>query len=105
MPAAPRSFRQYAQLVISEPFADGQKALMDKCPPDWVEMVKLIVDAHERRVAEYVQQKEKLRPKSRLPSPDLGTYQAPAAVRGNPVVAARSLAGIRAAITKTQEYR
>lgn len=105
MPAAPRSFRQYAQLVIREPFADGQKALMDKCPPEWVEIVQIIVDAHERRVAEHVRQKEKLRPKSRLPSPGLGNYQAPAAVLGNPVVAARSLAEIRAVINQTQEYR
>lgn len=99
----PRSSRQYAELVIAEPFPSEVKALMDRCPPEWCASVELIVASHERRVAEYVRQKEKLRPKDGQSSPRLGAYKAAETVRGDPVIAARSLAGIRASLQSTQE--
>lgn len=105
MAAAPRSSRQYAQLVIDAPFADDVRALMDKCPPEWRTTVELIVESHERRIAEYVRQKEKLRPQRLDTSLRLGNYAAAEPIRGNPVIAARSLADIRAALKPTKEVR
>jgi hypothetical protein len=105
MATAPRSSRQYAQLVIETPFADEVQALLDKCPPQWRATVELMVASHERRVAEHVRQKEKLRPQLRDMSPKLGTYTAAESARGNPVIAARSIADIRAALKPTKEVR
>lgn len=105
MAIAPRSSRQYAQLVIDTPFADESQALLDKCPPEWRATVELIVASHERRVAEHVRQKEKLRSKQRIALPELGIYTSVDAVRGNPVIAARSIADIRAALKPTKEVR
>lgn len=103
MASVPRSSRQYAQLVIDAPFDDEVRALLDKCPSEWRASVELIVASHERRVAEFVRQKEKLRPGHLTVSPAFGTYQDPAPVRGNPVVAARSMAEIRSVLKPMKE--
>lgn len=105
MTTAPRSSRQYAQLVIDAPFDDEVRALLEKCPPEWRVSVELIVASHERHVAEFVRQKEKLRPKNHAASPTFGTYQDPAPVRGNPVIAARSMADIRSLLKPIKEAR
>lgn len=105
MASAPRSSRQYAQLVIDEPFADEVRALMDKCPAEWRATVSLIVASHERRVAEFVKQKEKLRPKNPVASPMYGTYQSQEPIRGNPEIAARSMANIRSLLNPIKEAR
>lgn len=105
MASAPRSSRQYAQLVIDAPFEDEVRALLDKCPPEWRTSVELIVASHERRVAEFVRQKEKLRPRHLNVSPAFGSYQDSAPVRGNPVVAARSMAEIRSVLKPMKEAR
>ncbi|WP_397458191.1 hypothetical protein AB3464_25095 [Pseudomonas asplenii] len=101
--AYPRSSRQYAQLVIDEPFDDGKRELMEKCPVEWRATVGLIVESHERRVTEHVRQKEKLRPKQYTASPVIGTYADVAVVRGNPVVAAHSIASIRSLLNQSKE--
>lgn len=103
MASVPRSSRQYAQLVIDAPFDDEVRALLDKCPSEWRASVELIVASHERRVAEFVRQKEKLRPGHLTVPPAFGTYQDPAPVRGNPVVAARSMAEIRSVLKPMKE--
>lgn len=105
MASAPRSSRQYAQLVIDAPFEDEVRALLDKCPSEWRTSVELIVARHERRVAEFVRQKEKLRPRHLNVSPAFGTYLDSASVRGNPVVAARSMAEIRSVLKPMKEDR
>lgn len=105
MASAPRSSRQYAQLVIDAPFDDEVRALLDKCPPEWRVSVDLIVASHERRVAEFVRQKEKLRPRRLAASPAFGAHQDQASVRGNPVVAARSMAEIRSVLKPMKEAR
>lgn len=105
MASAPRSSRQYAQLVIDAPFDDEVRALLDKCPPEWRASVELLVASHERRVAEFVRQKERLRPRHLTTTPVFGTYQDPAPVRGNPVIAARSMADIRSVLKPMKDAR
>lgn len=105
MASTPRSSMQYAQLVIDAPFDDEVRALIDKCPAEWRASVELLVASHERRVAEFVRQKEKLRLKRLTTTPEFGTYQDPAPVRGNPVIAARSMADIRSVLKPLKDAR
>lgn len=93
----------YAESVIAERCEVARKKLIEDCPEDWRTYVISRLAAHKRQVA--LQASQRGAKHSKPTSPQLGRYSAPACVRGNPVVAARSLADIRSALKPTKEVR
>ncbi|MFJ3469072.1 hypothetical protein [Pseudomonas sp. NPDC090201] len=93
----------YAESVIAERCEIARKKLIEDCPEDWRTYVISRLAAHKRQVA--LQASQRGANHSKSTSPQLGRYSAPASVRGNPVVAARSLADIRSTLKPTKEVR
>ncbi|WP_143502035.1 hypothetical protein [Pseudomonas sp. Irchel 3E13] len=85
---------EYAQRVIDERCAVARKRLVDDCPNEWRTYVISRLAAHQRQVA---------RDFSSRPNHPRQKQQAALPVRGNPAVAARSLADIRATLKPTKE--
>lgn len=83
---------EYAQRVIDERCAVARKKLIEECPKEWRVYVISRLAAHQRQVGRACS-------KSTLTSQEC----APINVRGNPAVAARSLAHIRATLNTTKE--
>ncbi|WP_145991774.1 hypothetical protein [Pseudomonas sp. FFUP_PS_473] len=86
---------EYAQRVIDERCSVARKKLIDECPKEWRVHVISRLAAHQRQVARDCSSKSTPSRKER----------ATANVRGNPVVAARSLAHIRATLNTIKEVR
>ncbi|WP_157969744.1 hypothetical protein [Pseudomonas huaxiensis] len=85
---------EYAQRVIDERCAVARKQLIDDCPKEWRTYVISRFAAYQRQAA---------RDYSTRPSHPRQEQRAPVHVRGNPVVAARSLADIRSTLNPTKE--
>lgn len=85
---------EYAQRVIDERCSVARKKLVDECPKEWRTYVISRLAAHQRQVARDCSSKYPSRQEC-----------APVNVRGNPAVAAHSLANIRATLKTTKEVR
>jgi len=91
--------RQYAQLILAAGSDNARAVLWAKVPPDWLDIVQAHVAQGEERIRQQISQREKLRPAVRTHStPALADYRQPVCVPGDPVVAARHLAALRATI-------
>lgn len=84
---------EYAQRVIDERCPVARKQLIDDCPKEWRTYVISRLAAHQRQVARDFS--------SRPTHPR--QERAPVNVRGNPAVAARSLADIRATLKEVRQ--
>lgn len=87
---------EYAQRVIDERCAVARRKLIDDCPKEWRTYVISRLAVHQRQVARDCSSR------SNHPSRQ---ERAPVNSRGNPAVAARSLADIRATLKPTKEVR
>lgn len=94
----------YAQRVIDTHCEKARRQLIDECRDDWKTYVISRLAAHKRQVALQASQRGGYHSKSDV-LPQLGQYRAPVSVRGNPVVAERSLADIRSTLKPTKEVR
>jgi hypothetical protein len=95
----PRMPRQYARLILAAGSDTARAVLWAKVPADWLHLVQAHVTQGEERIRQEVSQREKLRPLVRVESPPVfAEYREPARVLGNPVIAARHLAALRASI-------
>lgn len=84
---------EYAQRVIDERCAVARKKLIEECPKEWHVYVISRYAAHQRQVARDYSAKSTPSRQERVPTN----------LRGNPAVAARSLAHIRANLNPTKE--
>ncbi|MCS5517665.1 hypothetical protein [Pseudomonas qingdaonensis] len=86
---------EYAQRVIDERCTVARRKLIEECPKEWRVYVISRYAAHQRKVARDYSANSTSSLKER----------APVNVRGNPAVAARSLADIRATLKPIKEVR
>lgn len=89
-------FNEYAQRVINERCPTARKSLIDECPKEWRDDVIARLAAYHRQAA---------RDYASRPSHPRQETRAVKHVRGNPVVAARSLADLRATLKPAKEVR
>lgn len=95
----PRMPRQHAQ-IIQAAWSDSARAVLwAKVPAEWRSLVQAHITLDEERIQGHVRQQEKLRPAVKInATPALAEYIQPVCVLGDPVVAARHLAALRASI-------